>query len=265
VKTNYVRHDVPPGPPDDDGNRPVDATVSDPTTSGLGERPDEKQGVSPDPRLDRTARSNASNDRSDSEAEGRVMRGPRRNKRRSKRGNASQLFRVAEVPIDFRKQLRSAADDPESLLKAEELADAVLLHISRDPGPRGPSRKVSLGHRIGAILKTHCSHLPAGCLERVRGFCHGGKDALRMEIEVSRASVRIPDVEAARLLGIEVAKLRRMCCDPSVRYAMGWPVPLGDCLLFLRGAVVAAARGDIGADVPATDPVRRHLWPEGWR
>ena len=184
---------------------------------------------------------------------------------RSKKPRFDRSFSAAQTPAQFRRELVALQKSPESSRALEALVEAILKFIALRPEARGPSQKISIGHRIAAILRVHCGTLKAPTREKLRALLRRQIASVREELALARSSTRMTDLQAAKLLGLEVGALRQMCQSPEVRRALGWPLPLGNMLLFLRTAIEAAALGGIMPDVSEQDPVPLYLWPEGWR
>jgi hypothetical protein len=153
---------------------------------------------------------------------------------------------------------------PNSVDTFDALVRGIVAAISNDPTSKR-RRRVSLGRRAGALLRTYCAELPPDVRTKLRVACKAQLKTLEAQLRDQQRPVYENERFAALMLGVTVADLKEMVRDPETRRRLGYPRPLGDHLFFLRVALDASTAAEYFEQLPSSEPWPRDSWPKDWR
>jgi hypothetical protein len=153
---------------------------------------------------------------------------------------------------------------PNNVETFDALVRGLVAAISNNPSSKR-RRRVSLGRRVGALLRTYCAELPPDVRKNLRLACKVQLKTLEAQLRDQQQPIYVNERFAALMLGVTVADLKEMVRDPETRRRLGYPRPLGDRLFFLRAALDANTAAEFFEQLPEFEPWPRDTWPKDWR
>ena len=171
----------------------------------------------------------------------------------------------ASANLPIRRAAQRLAHEPNNASAIAYLVQAIVVALSKSPGPRRPGRAISVSKRIAALLNIYASGLSASIRADLRARCEIKADELGLPAELQRVSHSATMADAALHLGLTARQLAQRLADPKYRRDLGWPRPLGGDVIFARQVLDPRTAAAYLSSCPAHEPWPKQSWPEGWR